>query len=259
MNRIMNQLTRRAWPRLAVAVAATLVLTGCELLPIVGQPGPERILASIAVVEAQTRVVDASGNVYEVGFDQVTSIRQDPFVRKSDAGGNLIWWVRHDETPADVKAVAIDLDRDGNPYVVFSIDGGSNDPDRFQRNWVEGSPFSGAPFPSYGPGGGGTVTVVARLNPRNGRITDATFIISQLNNGNTNTFSPQGIRVVGNTVIVAANSAAWPPAAGSRAGGAFRRFDPEVFNDDTRSQGPRFQVALPLDLSELSAVRWMDQ
>ncbi|MFP4511036.1 MAG: hypothetical protein ACLFNQ_13015 [Spirochaetaceae bacterium] len=228
-------------------------------MPKVGRPSAERLLESIDITDAQTEVVDALGNTYEVGFDQVTSIRQDPFVRKRDAGGNTLWWVRHDETPADAKAVAIDLDRNGTPYVVFSIDGGSNDSERFQRNYVEGAPFSGAPFPSYGPGGGGTVTVVTRLDPESGRITAGTFIIAQLNSGNTNTFSPLGIRVVEDAVIVAANSAAWPPAAGSRAS-SFERFDPELFNNETRANGnDRFQVALPLDLSELSAVRWIDE
>lgn len=242
-----------------VAPVVAVLLLGCELMPWLGSNDPEVLLRTVRISGTRTSVTDSDGNRYDVGFDQVNPDRQDPFVRKQDADGELIWSVVHDETPADVKAIAVDLGGDGNPYVVFSIDGGSNDATRFQVHRVEGVPFSGAPFPSYGPGGGGTVTVVARLNPDTGNITEATFIIAQLGNGRTNTFSPQGIQVVGNTVIVAANSAAWPPAAGSRAGSAFRRFDPEVFNDDTRSQGSRFQVALPLDLSELSAVRWMDE
>lgn len=255
----MYQRKGRALRRLALTLAVVFVLAGCELLPWMGTSDPESLLRTVTISGARTSVSDAEGNTYEVGFDQVTSVRQDPFVRKSDARGNTVWRVRHDETPADVKAIAISLDRDGNPYVVFSIDGGSNDSTRFQVNHVEGAPFSGASFPSYGPGGGGTVTVVARLSPDTGRITSGTFIIAQLGNGRTNTFSPVGIQVVGSTVIVAADSAAWPPAAGARAGGGFVRFDPDMFNDDTRDQGSRFQVALPLDLSELSAVRWMDQ
>lgn len=142
---------------------------------------------------------------------------------------------------------------------MFSIDGGSNADTRFQRNHVEGTPFSSAPFPSYGPGGRGKVTVVARLNPADGRITAATFIIAQLNNGNTNSFTPYGISVQGDRVWIAARSAAWPPAAGARAGGNVIRFDETVFDDTTRSRGDRFHVALPLDLSELLTVRWIDQ
>jgi len=85
-------------------------------------------------------------------------------------------------------------DDDNNPYVLFSIDGGSND-------------------------------------------------------GNTNTFSPQRLDVVGDQVLVYANSAAWPLAAGATQG-SWQQYDPDAFNNETRAGGnDLFRVTLPLDLN----------
>ncbi|TVQ27993.1 MAG: hypothetical protein EA383_01515 [Spirochaetaceae bacterium] len=251
MNNNRSKLRRGLVVRLVAGLFLVLSLGGCELFPWIGQS---------RVLTAQTQIIDSNGNTYSVGFDQVTGIRQDPFVRKVDSGGQEVWRIRHDQTSVDARAVSVALDGNDVPYVLFSTDGGSNDSGRIQLNHVQGQPFNGAPFPSYGPGGGGKVSIVARLDPENGRITAGTFLIARLGNGNTNSFQPEALAVSGTTVWVQARSSAWPPAAGARSGGGWIRFDPERFNDETRSGGnDRFQVLLPLDLTELLAVRWLDQ
>ena len=204
-------------------------------------------------------VADSEGNVYTVGYDQVSSINQNPYVRKVDSGGAEIWRVTHDTTPRDSRGIAVAIGPDNTPFVLFSTDGGSNDTgQRFRDRWVTEAPFSGAPFGSYGSGGGGKVSIVAQLDSETGRITHATYLIARLDGGNTNSFQPRAIAVEGNQVLVEANSAAWPPAAGARQN-AWEKFDPDLFNNETRAGGnDLFRVVLPLDLSELSEVIWLD-
>ena len=156
--------------------------------------------------------------LYEVGYDQVSSNDQQPFVRKHNAAGTQLWYHRHDTTNADMKAVAVALDAQSRPYVLFSVDGG------------------------------GTVSIITRLNPENGQIVHGTFLRARLTNGNTNTFRPTGLAVVGDTVLVDAASAYWAPGAGATQGNW------QQYSTDGATGNGRFRVGLPLDLSALSSV-----
>ncbi|MFW5695216.1 MAG: hypothetical protein ACOCYB_08600 [Alkalispirochaeta sp.] len=165
---------------------------------------------------AKTEVTDSDGSAYEVGYDQVSGNDQDPFVRKTDASGNEVWRIRHDQTPVDARAVLITLDDEDRPYVVFTTDGGSNDSDRFQLNHVTDGAFSDAPFASYGAGGGAKVTVIARLDPDTGRIERGTFLVARKTSDNTaNSMDPEGLEVSGDQVVLDVNSFAWPPGEGA--------------------------------------------
>ncbi len=234
-------------PILLAALMTLFLASGCELFF-----GSEEAGGTIAPHPRNTSITDAEGNTYSVGFSQVTGKKQNPWVEKRNPTGGQVWRIVHDDTPADARAFAITLDADQRPYVVFTVDGGSNDANRFQTRHVTGTPFSAAPFPSYGPGGGGKVTVVARINPDNGRIEHGTFLRARLNNGNTNTMNPEGIAIVGDTVQVDVVSTAWPPAAGARHN-SWTRLDPAIFNDPTPGRPP-LRITLPLDLTEISAV-----
>ncbi len=48
---------------------------------------------------------DAAGNCYEVGYDQVTRINQNPFVRKVKASGKEVWHVVYESILSDGRAV----------------------------------------------------------------------------------------------------------------------------------------------------------
>lgn len=239
---------RRQRRRTALAAAAMFaLLTACDLL---GFGEEETDGDPLQPLPANTTVTDSSGNTYEVGYVQVSGVNQDPRVTKTDASGTQLWQVRHDETPADARAEFVALDSAGRPFVAFTVDGGSNDATRFQAHRVEAGAFGDAPFPSYGPGGGKKVTIIARLDPATGDIERATFLRARLSSGNTNTIRPTGLAVSGSTVIIDVASAAWPPAAGATASN-WIRFDETRFNDTTR---PQLRYSLPADLTSIEAV-----
>lgn len=244
---------------LLVVPGVALVLGGCDLFGEDDSGSSSMMNEQFEDIRGSQTVIDSAGNRYTVGYIQVSSNRQDPFVQKLDADGTQIWGIRHDTTPRDSRGIAVAIGPDNTPFVLFSTDGGSNESgDRFRDRWVTEAPFSGAPFGSYGSGGGGKVSIVARLDSETGRITHATYLIARLDGGNTNSFQPRAIAVVGSQVLVEANSAAWPPAAGARQN-AWVRFDEDLFNNDTRAGGnDLFRVILPLELSELSEVIWLD-
>lgn len=224
-----------------VLVLAMMSFPGCDLLFGSEDDGRDPLPAA-------TSVSDSDGNTYTVGYDQVTPTDQDPFVRKTNGSGTQLWRLRHDETPVDARAVAIALDASDRPYVIFSTDGGSSDSDRFQTHRVEGTPFSGAPFNSYGSGGGPKVSIIARLDPATGEIERATYLRARLNSGNTNTLNATGIAVSGSSVLVDVESSAWPPAAGATASN-WIRFDETQFNDATR---PALRYTLNADLTAIT-------
>lgn len=240
---------------LALAVLA-LMLSSCDTL--FGDDDDDAGSGSTVSgtpLEANTTVTDSAGNVYEVGYRQVSGNNQNPFVKKTSPGGNESEWV-HDTTARDTRGIAIGLGPNDVPFVLFSTDGG--DSSSFRAHAAVDNPFDGAPFRSFGSGGGPKVSIVARLDPESGRIEKATYLRAQLSGGNTNSFQPRAIAVVGDKVLVEANSAAWPPAAGATQG-SWQQYDPDAFNNETRADGnDLFRVTLPLDLSELSNVQWLD-
>ncbi|WP_035726501.1 hypothetical protein [Eisenibacter elegans] len=160
-------------------------------------------------------VTDAQGNVYTVGFDQATSINQNPFVRKVNAQGQEQWRLVYENTPVDGRAVLVTLDEAQNPWVVFTVDGGSNDAGAIQRRQVASNAFQGVYNNSYGSGGGPKVSLVARLNPNTGIIERGTFVAARLTSGNTNTLNITKIAVSQGKVQFEISSAAWPPGEGT--------------------------------------------
>lgn len=201
-------------------------------------------------LEAATSITDAFGNIYTVGYEQVSANNQNPFVEKRSADGNLAWKNFYEESTVDGRTTMIALDDQNQPYVAFTVDGGSNESTYITRHYCQPDAFSSAPFPSYGSGGGPKVTVLARLNASNGQIERATFLIARLTNGNTNTLRPLGILAVDNSLYVDVVSAAWPQAAGATHR-ANQRFNPDLFNDESR---PNLRYQLSADLNEIIGV-----
>jgi hypothetical protein len=179
-------------------------------------------------LSSENFVTDTEGNRYEVGFDQSSSVNQDAFVRKVDSEGQQVWKINHDSSPVDTRATLVALDRDENPWVVFTADGGSNESGYITRKELA-SPeaFQGVYQNSYGMGGGPKVSIIAQLDPISGKIIKGTFITARLSNGNTNTLNITAIGVNDNLVAFEIASAAWPPGPGT----SYSRF-PDLTDED---------------------------
>lgn len=198
-------------------------------------------------LSASTTAQDAVGNRYEVGFDQVSSINQNPFVRKVNASGQEIWRVIYENTPVDGRAVWVALDANQKPYVVFTVDGGSNDAGAINKKELDNAnAFSGVFQSGYGSGGGPKASIVARLNPENGKIEKATFVAARLTDGKTNTLNITKFGFQSGKVAFEVSSAAWPPAEGS----SYARF-PNITDAD-RVNGS-FKIYYEMNI-ELSAI-----
>jgi len=159
---------------------------------------------------------DSSGNLYEIGFIQVNSKNQDPYVRKISPSGKELWKLIYENTPVDGRATMITLDENQKPYVVFTVDGGSKENGSIQKKELDSpNAFTGVFQNSYGIGGGPKVPVIARLNPNNGKIEKGTFLIARKSNGKTNGLSITKLDLKKGKVIFEVSSTAWPPGEGS--------------------------------------------
>lgn len=192
-------------------------------------------------------ITDTNGDRYSVGFNQVTEEQQNPFVEKTDASGNLLWEMEHDNSPVDVRATIVTLDSQNRPWVVFTLNGGSSSTDYLNQRFTSETAFQNVFQSNYGIGGGPVVSVIARLNPNNGIIEKGSFIIAQLENGNTNTYRVRGIGVQDNVVRVQGESAFRPPFEGQ----SF------MMHPNANEFGPcgffLSQIDLEIDLSEITA------
>ncbi len=176
---------------------------------------PSENQTDLALPEKKTSAVASDGSVYSVDYVQASSTNKNPRVIKKDANGNQIWEVKQEESSVDGTAEAVALDGSDRPYILFTVDGGSNDNTYITKHKIETGAFDSAPFPSYGSGGGPKVTVVALLDKDTGKIEKATFLIARKSDGKTNTFSPTGLAVSGESVLVGASSYFTPPDSGA--------------------------------------------
>lgn len=236
---------------IALVVVLIAGLSGCANLLGDEEETSDTVGETISLInETENDTVTASdGSTYSVGYDQVSSNNQDPYVIKRNADGDQIWGYYHDTTDADAKAVVVALDDSERPYVAFTIDGGRYGEDRFQERHIESGAFSGAPFPSFGAGGNKTVSVIARLDPDTGRIERGTFLVARLTSNNeTNSMAPQGLDVSGTAVFLDVNSYAWPPGMGATQ-------NDWNYHTTSGSTPLSLRYTFPLDLTELSAVQ----
>ena len=118
---------------------------------------------------------------YFVGYRQATATNQDPVVIKY-RNGNLEWSrTDYEVSTADARAYGIHWAELGELLVVFEStgSGGTADED-FRRftvdGWLSGPGIGAAP----------PVAVLARIRESDGEVTAATYLRSQLSNGNPN-------------------------------------------------------------------------
>lgn len=197
-------------PRLlSIWIVLLLILTGCEedLL------APEQ--AMLRGLRADKTLTDREGNQYRIGFDQASAINQNPFIVKRDPAGKQLWKMTYEDTPVDGRGVWIAMDGQGKLWAVFTVDGGSNLTGAIHRKAVKNTQaFSGVFMNSYGSGGGPKASVIARIDPKDGKIEKGTFVAARLGNGRTNTLQIQRFGVRDGQVIFEASTAAWPPGKG---------------------------------------------
>ncbi len=207
---------------------------------------------------ALKEVRDAQGNTYQVGHDQVSANNQNPFVVKKAPNGTVLWRVAHESTPVDGRAYLVNVDQQGNPWVVFSVDGGSNSNDYITKKHIAPGAFDGVFLNSFGRASGAAkVAVLARLDAEDGKIVKATFLMSRTQEGNinntekTNSFEATKLGFAQDGgVLIEGNSWFKPPAEDATQG----NFKHHAEATDTNKQGSHWvmQLKLPFTLARLT-------
>ncbi len=164
-----------------------------------------------------TSTTDSNGNLYEIGFNQVSPINQDPYIRKKNAAGEIVWYIEHEKSEVDGRAKIILIDNNNNNtiWIVFTVVGGSNNGTYITTHAIEDGAFSNVYQSNYGTGGGPKVSILAKLNPDTGKIQKATYLIAKKNDGKTNGLDIQEIGIKNGNIAIIAESVAWPPGIGS--------------------------------------------
>ncbi len=195
-----------------------------------------------------TTVSDTNGNTYEVGFNQVSSINQDTFVRKKNANGESVWYVEHETSEVDGRATLIFIDNTDTPWVVFTLVGGSYSDDYLTKRELSNSnAFKSVYEGSYGNGGGAKVSIIAKLDPNTGKIVKGSFVIAKKSDGKTNGLIIKSIGMVDGQLAFTANTAAWPPGEGS----SYNRF-PNITDADRINNSFKLYYEMSTDLKTIS-------
>ena len=176
-----------------------------------------------------TSLETTGGETYRVGFDQQSSVNQDPFVEKTDAQGNRSWRINYETTGVDGRSI----------LVAF-----------INRRHVAAGAFDNVFTNNYGRGGGPVVSILARLNPANGYIEKGTFIGARLTNGNTNTLRITSLGFKNGNVVFQATAAAWPPGPGP----SYQRM-PNITDADRVNGSFELYYEITEDLSEVKVAR----
>ncbi len=166
---------------------------------------------------ASTTALDSQNNSYKIGYDQVTSINQNPFIEKKDPQGNVIWRNIYENTGVDGRGLWIAIDSQGAIWALFSVDGGSGDPLYITKKEVEANAFANVWLNSFGKASGAAkVAILTKINPETGKIMRGTYIVSRTAEGNheavnkTNSFTAEKIGFENGNIIVEGTSAFKP-------------------------------------------------
>jgi hypothetical protein len=180
-----------------------------------GIEGPQQDPNLNIVLSKATEVIDSNGNTYKIGFDQVSSINQDPFILKTKPNGETVWKIRYEETPVDGRGTVIAFE-EGKLMAVFTLDGGSNDSKYLNKYQVWEGAFNGVFQSGYEKGGGPKVSVICEIDPETGKIKKGSFVTARLTNGNTNSLTIKEIGMNKGKIAFRVSAAAWPPGVGSK-------------------------------------------
>ncbi|MBE9006150.1 hypothetical protein IQ259_14080 [Fortiea sp. LEGE XX443] len=153
--------------------------------------------------------ISIAGKTIYIGYQQVSSLNQDPRIIRFDNGVKK--WCRSDyeTTLDDSRGYGLLWDGGNVLYGVFSSTGSQtgNDFRRFAKGrWLS----------YYGNGGGAKVAVLARINASNGNVDYATFVTAKKpSDGKTNSLVVTKLSWNGKTLKVLADSW-WSPRRGDR-------------------------------------------
>ena len=142
-----------------------------------------------------------------VGYQQVSNNNQDPIVMRFDGDDRTYARTDYETSGDDGKAYGLLWDGGDVLYVAFSVTGTQGSASEDFRRFANGGWFS-----SYGRGGGPKAAVLAKLDPDSGEGLKATYLRSQLSNGNSNSFVIKGLDYADETVTVQANAWFSPPS-----------------------------------------------
>lgn len=139
-----------------------------------------------------------------IGYEQVSGNNQNPIIVSFDSQNPANNWTRTDYEVTGADSRGYGLFWSGTDlYAAFTIDGtqGSVSED-FRRS--SGDAEQGW-LRSYGAGGGAKVSVIARIDPADGTLTDAAYLSAILSSGKSNTliFEAIALNASGNLVIQA--------------------------------------------------------
>jgi hypothetical protein len=143
-----------------------------------------------------------------IGYRQVSSNNKNPIVIRFQNSARQ--WCREDYevTGDDGTGYGLLWDGAGTFYGVFSATGTQGSPSQDFRRFATGGWLN-----SYGNGGGGKVAILAKIDPTNGNVTNATFVTSLLPNSKSNSFLVNGLSLTGSNLTVQGKSWAFPRRA----------------------------------------------
>lgn len=149
------------------------------------------------------KITIGSQTIY-IGTQQVSSINQNPIIASFDSSKPSNRWTQtnYEITGADGRGYGLFWSGQ-SLYAAFTIDGTQGSPSEDFRRASTGATQSW--LKNYGSGGGAKVSVVARINPTTGDMTEAAYLSAILSSGKSNTLVVTGFATnsAGNLVISA--------------------------------------------------------
>ncbi|XLS28441.1 hypothetical protein ACJD0Z_14685 [Flavobacteriaceae bacterium M23B6Z8] len=230
---------------IGVSIVTLLMVSACSDLDDDANVRPPEVITT--VLTSETTAIDADGNRYEIGFNQAGPENQNPFVRKKTGAGQIIWTKIYEDSPVDGRGELIQIDEQGNVWVIFSVDGGSNEAGSITQKEVEAGAFSGVYQNSYGSGGGPRVAVITRINPDTGLIVKGSFVTARLNNGDTNTFRATKTGFNNGNFAFESSTAAFPPGIGT----SYEKY-PNITDQDRVDGAFKVYYEINFGLSEIN-------
>lgn len=172
------------------------------------QFGPKDSRAEIAALGG-ARVKMGSQTIF-IGTQQVSSNNQNPIIASFDSKRAKNNWVRTNYEVTGTDGRGYGLFWSGkNLYGIFSVDGTQGNPDQDFRQAAADA--DQAWLRSYGQGGGAKISVIAKINPATGRMTDAAHLSSILSNGNSNSLAIANLKVNASGKLIVKADSWWAP------------------------------------------------
>ncbi|MBP0004242.1 MAG: hypothetical protein J7642_11085 [Cyanobacteria bacterium SBC] len=174
-----------------------------------------------------------------IGYQQVSSNNQDPRLVSFTNGVQDWYRTDYEVTGDDSTGVGLLWDGGSNLYGVFTSTGTQGSPSQDFREFATNGWLS-----SYGQGGGAKVSIVAKINPATGDVSNATFVSAILSSGNSNTLNVTDLSLNGSNLVVQAESFFAP-----------RRTDTTAMNNTGPDTSSPFDYEIEFTPDLITAVR----